>query len=774
MSSNNRISNIVASQLPFFVRSDHQTFVRFLEAYYEYLEQNTKLIHRSKNARNYRDVDLTIDDFSIKLYNEFLKYIPEDVIVDKNLILKHIKDFYRAKGSEKATRFLMRIMYGTEIDIYYPKKDILRVSDGKWFVQKSLRITNTSIDGVSNTNLSGLEKYIGTQVTGNNSGTTALVERIDRFYDQGTQIDELILSNLDGDFSSGEVVHASFIDGSSVRGIQSNTFGGIVNSIQIINGGAGYMVGDPVIIVSNTGVGACATVASVTIGNITSIFVSSGGAGYRVGANVTFSGGDGSGAVAAVNQVLLDNSIHPNSYNIVSSTISLEANTPLNNAIYSNLNAATVNTTIANAVNYWSYSNTGPILTVLLSSTGNNYTSVPTVTAEANSMIYALGILGRMQIINGGQNYQIGDTIEIINNYGGYGSGAVANVTNVNQGAANAISAVRFYPMTGFLPGGSGYDQLILPRANVISSTGNGANIIIKSILGAGANLIATTGTIGTIERIIITNRGRGYTSNATIDLTQSGNANATANISIVEGVYSYPGRYLNDDGHISSFNFIQDRDYYQNFSYVIRSNKSIANYRKAIKDTVHPAGTKLFSEYLYLDESSIATPVYSNTSTKALSKTKTYVKTGNTINVLYSGHNLSTNTNIYLEFLSGDLSNVRNGSYNVTSTSANTYFEVIQKSNLRSITITNGGRLYNSNSYLVITGGGGNGANVGYTVNSNGSIVSVNIYNRGINFTSPPIITALGSNSIAASFTSTINHSNNTTGNVEVIIIRQ
>ena len=267
--SNNRISNLVSSQLPFFVRNDHPNFITFLEKYYEYLEQNDKVINRIKNLQRYQDVDLTEDQFAERLYSTFLKYIPKNVLADKKILIKHIKDFYRAKGTEKATRFLLRALYDLEIDFYYPKKDILRASDGKWFIQKSLRITDTKIANVSNGNLTGLEKYIGTRIRGNTSNSTALVERIDRFFEQGTQIDELIISNVNGDFVNGELVY-TIADESY---ISSNIFGGIINTIKIINGGSLYSIGDPVIIVSNTGVGACATVSSVTTGNIASITV---------------------------------------------------------------------------------------------------------------------------------------------------------------------------------------------------------------------------------------------------------------------------------------------------------------------------------------------------------------------------------------------------------------------------------------------------------------------------------------------------------------------
>ena len=118
MISNNKISTLINSQVPFFVRNDHQNFVTFLEKYYQYTEQENKVVNKIKNVKTYQDIDLTEDQYAELLYSTFLKYIPKDIIADKKLILKHVKDFYRAKGTEKAIRFLMRILYNKEIDLY--------------------------------------------------------------------------------------------------------------------------------------------------------------------------------------------------------------------------------------------------------------------------------------------------------------------------------------------------------------------------------------------------------------------------------------------------------------------------------------------------------------------------------------------------------------------------------------------------------------------------------------------------------------------------------
>ena len=116
MISNNKISNLVSTQLPFFVRNDHQNFVAFLEAYYEFLEQETGAGNVSRSMLQQSDIDLT-DLFIQKFYDNFLPFIPRDTAADKTLILKRIKDFYRSRGTEKSIRFLMRVLFNEEVDL---------------------------------------------------------------------------------------------------------------------------------------------------------------------------------------------------------------------------------------------------------------------------------------------------------------------------------------------------------------------------------------------------------------------------------------------------------------------------------------------------------------------------------------------------------------------------------------------------------------------------------------------------------------------------------
>ncbi len=181
--SNNKTSHLISSQVPQYVREDHGTFVEFLEDYYKFMEQENQVLNVSKNFLRYKDVDLAEDIFIQKLYDNFIRLIPSNVLADRTLILKHVKDFYRSRGSEKSVRFLMRILFDKEIEFYYPKRDILRASDGKWYVENSIKISDIQVNNVSNS--SAASNFTAKKIRGVTSNATAIVESVDVYYELG-------------------------------------------------------------------------------------------------------------------------------------------------------------------------------------------------------------------------------------------------------------------------------------------------------------------------------------------------------------------------------------------------------------------------------------------------------------------------------------------------------------------------------------------------------------------------------------------------------------
>jgi hypothetical protein len=679
MPSNNKISNLISSQVPFFVRNDHPNFVRFLELYYEYLEQNNKTIDYIKNLNDYQDIDLAEDDFAEKMYDTFIRFLPVNMLADRKQVLKHIKDFYRAKGTEKSVRFLMRILYNVEVEFYYPKRDIFQVSGAKWFIEKSIRVGDVEINGVANTALVGLKKFTNTRVRGSTSNAFAIIESVDTFFENGVVVNELKLSGQERDFTSGEEITTQFDEDGATKTLTARIFSGIIGDVTITNGGSGYVIGDTINISSNSGTGGQVIVSSVSNGTLKTVAVIEGGVGFQTGDYLLVTGGGGSGANANVSVVLSDGSVHPNSYNIIISTIADEANTLIGNTFYSNVNVIIsdpANNSIENVAQSFAYANTGPVSRVEIILPGENYTSLPSLDVIANTRVRALGILGLIKVVDGGVNYQINDQIVFANTSSTgnlvLGTGARANVSNVD--ANGAITAVRFVANTGHIIGGTGYSDDNLPLISVLSANGTNANVVVTTTLGNGEKLQAFTDSIGTIKSFLIINRGSGYTEPPTLNLTSIGDGTAQATATIITGIFTYPGRYISDDGIVSGYNFIQDRDYYQNYSYVIRTKQSLAKYRQAINELAHPAGMKLFGEFLMEDDSlvTLLDGAAADETEVIIFNTGEYESISGNVAVNRTSHELVANASVWLEFITGD---GIDGKYTVTQSNANTFF---------------------------------------------------------------------------------------------------
>jgi hypothetical protein len=244
-----KISSAVSDILPGFVSNNHQGFVDFMEAYYEWMEQIENPHGTSVTLVDLMDVDKTFDSFIEYFMDIYLKDFPENLAVDssgnvlsKKTIIKNINDFYSCKGTEKSYKLFLRILYDSDVEFYYPKEDILRVSDGKWVQKKSIKVTSenrTKNFDLVKTKIEQVERSQGGEVT-----ATATVESILQYNIGQYFVTELFLNEIDG----------NFLQGRKIRGYDSNgdvlyeDIYSIPSVVEIVAMGAGYRSGDGAII----------------------------------------------------------------------------------------------------------------------------------------------------------------------------------------------------------------------------------------------------------------------------------------------------------------------------------------------------------------------------------------------------------------------------------------------------------------------------------------------------------------------------------------------
>ena len=523
ISNGQKTSLLIPSQLPGFIREnpDYNNFVSFVQAYYEWMETNGQVLDRAQNLLNYKDIDSTTNDFIDYFINDFLQYFPQDALISKSSAVKVAKQLYQSKGTPASYQFLFRILYNSDFDLFYTKDAVLRASDGKWYVAKSLKLATLDKRFLSINNY----RLFGE--------TTKSIATVENSVVAGTKT-EVFISNIERLFQSGEYVRV--VDNAN----QDVLFSGyplrakIVGQISQItidpnNRGLLYQAGDPVIVYggleSVNGHGATAVVGTTTSGSILNINVTNEGYGYSDSPNTILNITNAPGAIAIVGSLdPIANSVANVAY-VPLDSIAPHQYIRLDSLDYQFANVANANTDTVMA-NAFSFLNMQlfPISSVLLQNGGGNIKKPPVVTAESRYLdlngdyasFEALGILAPIQITNGGTGYEVGDTIVFT---GGTGYDAQAAVTNV---AANGMIITIKYTSDGFSPlGGMGYSPTSLPvvsvnSANVLASN---ASIFVPSILGEGATFSVVTDRTGAISTINILDNGEDYTSKPNVSL---------------------------------------------------------------------------------------------------------------------------------------------------------------------------------------------------------------------------------------------------------------
>lgn len=160
---------LLERSVPGFVKTDHETFIAFLEAYFTWMEETGKAQEVITQFSDYKDIDNTIEEFLEYFRVNYFQTIPKNVLVDKRLLAKHVRDLYSTKGAVPAYKLLFRIVFNQNVEVSYPGDDILRASDGRWIEERVIRTTST-IPGDIGAIISS------TQITGEDSTAVAIVE----------------------------------------------------------------------------------------------------------------------------------------------------------------------------------------------------------------------------------------------------------------------------------------------------------------------------------------------------------------------------------------------------------------------------------------------------------------------------------------------------------------------------------------------------------------------------------------------------------------------
>jgi len=554
-----KVSPLIEQQFPEYIRENGPRFVAFMEAYYEYMEQTGKAGHAIRTLNDNQDIDRTVVEFVEYFRREFALSIPKSALADKRLIVKHIREFYRSRGSQKSFKFLFHILFGSEVNFYYPGEDILRASDGRWIRETVLTVEKQSGD---------INLLDGRIVTGQTSGAIGRIQNITTILNLGVEVFKLTIESVTGQFIDKELVTDGF--GNTVK-VKAD-IGGIVTQT-ISDGGVFNLRDDSLELVGQTS-GSVAQAKVTKIENSTALTftISKGGSGYRTGINSVFDiGSSGPGSLTpSLSVVSLSNtsqiSIFTDLINSVKNVV-LNGNLPASNVglTFSSLgsNSTTLSSNLASATIYSIIGAklaqgsvlVGSINAISILSPGRNYASIPTATV-IDQDVASQNIVG--------QNGKFSGKDAVI-------------VPNFAPGAITEIEVTEQEEDSDFILGET---VDITNTRTAVSDT-----------------ITLDTSTVGIPRHILSTVK------------------NGTSSVLTVTGIQKLTGRYLGTKGFLSWNNKIQDSYYYQEFSYVLKSPNLVDVYRDVVQNVLHVAGTKMFGNYEIVSQPNMQISVASSVS---------------------------------------------------------------------------------------------------------------------------------------------------------------
>lgn len=546
------VRSTIPYQVPAFVAEDNPLFIDFLDAYYEWLEQEGNSVDYVRNALTFLDVDQTLDKF-VNYFWEEVRDIPLEAKANRRLLAKHIYDLYQSKGTIKSYKLLFRILYGEDVEVYTPKNDMLRVSDGKWETNHTIR--STTVDG----DPFGL---IGLTLRQTDPNATVLVQNVvkysygsDDYYD--IQIEPG--SNV-GTLRPNENAFANWTDADGNEQTITVFLPISPTTLTIRSKGKYHDAGWLVSLIDTTGTDFDARIGEIGAGTISGIMILDGGVGYVVGDNLSVDNTNTAGVGLSATVSRVDSTGAVTALRITNS-----------GQAYNSLPVVTG----AKGGKFLPYSdNIGRVLSVNTASVGRNH---PDQTVETS-------ILTRGIITNPSGAFQIGESLTLLGdcilneNYGTFLAEDGSRILNEdvnNQTTPATISNVDGNNIE--LNGQTTRRAIGLETGGYFLA--EDGSIVINELSSADLNRRTIVGaTSGTMCRIL--------------DMD-------SADVLFGPGVLALTGsRFKNLDGKISEYTKrIQDSKFYQDFSYVIKSSQSLETYKNVVQKLVHPAGFAMFGE---------------------------------------------------------------------------------------------------------------------------------------------------------------------------------
>lgn len=131
----------VESLLPQDLRDNSERLIGLLEDYYKFMNKGYQPSYELNTISEERDIDTT-EHYLDQIQKEIAASVPRNITVDRVKLYKRLVDYYNIRGSTDSIETFFKIFLNDNVEVYYPKNDMLIPSDGKWDKQDQRYLTN--------------------------------------------------------------------------------------------------------------------------------------------------------------------------------------------------------------------------------------------------------------------------------------------------------------------------------------------------------------------------------------------------------------------------------------------------------------------------------------------------------------------------------------------------------------------------------------------------------------------------------------------------------
>lgn len=339
------ISPLIPTQFPLYVQENYPAFVQFIQDYYAYMEQNYNSATTAlQSLLSNIDIDTANGNYLQYFQNTYPDSIPQLISVDRRLLSKAMVEINKTKGSLVSYQLLFRVLFNVDMEISYPKEQMLRVSDGKW-VQNTSIFVNVTAGNIADT--------IG-RIASTINSTGPVTANISNYTLVSGTLYQLFFENMS--------TNSSFLISDTIS-VQGTTFTGVLQSTtskyKILSGGSGFKVGQILPIITANGSGSTIKVTATGAGgSITQVQPVAFGSGYLTNFNaVVYPYSVSSGSPSTYGDYtsgFVEGGVITNGSGQILGTFTDNWVVPPGN-IYQDSNAATIAVTLSAVANYPGY-----------------------------------------------------------------------------------------------------------------------------------------------------------------------------------------------------------------------------------------------------------------------------------------------------------------------------------------------------------------------------------------------------------------------------------